>query len=88
MIACRFVRLLAMTSLGAGMFLSVAPASAQTPSQTASGSPAVDVGRSPGLDVIALNQGGLAKALKQLPVQSFDQRAEKLTLKPAASLQS
>lgn len=67
MIACRFVRLLAMTSLGAGMFLSVAPASAQTPSQTASGSPAVDVGRSPGLDVIALNQGGLAKALKQLP---------------------
>jgi len=45
--------------LGVGVILAALPANAR--------SPAVVAGKSPGFDVIALNEGGVAKAVRELP---------------------
>jgi len=51
--------MITLALLGVGVILAALPASAR--------SPTVVAGKSPGFDVIALNEGGVAKAVRELP---------------------
>lgn len=59
MVVRRMSRVITLAVLGAGAWFAVAPAGAQ--------SPVVITGKSPGFDVIAMNEGGVAKAVRDLP---------------------